>query len=417
MNTSTDKLFIQKIAQICQLLDDLSMDGLHITGIAKNTVDLQVISSLLKDAGDVDSYFDYEINILNVKFYKVASIFKNFEKLLSDSGYRRNTPSDSFYLVDDKQAYYSDEDNSFFINYLNIIKLYRFLEKKADHKSNDGGVQNLIFLGSKKLILSDEYDYTNLVELKDLDNFISKFSHDDSIQGVSHKEKDQILKKTLVKFFKDCDSIKLSQVIQDFSKINNYVSDELDIYMSKFSYDDVRKEVEKDKTDFIVRLNKVFSDIQTQLIGVPVSVILAADKLKIGSDATQGSNQFLGMHLTNCLVILAIGFYAIVLTMLIRNQTNTLDALKDEIDHHESLFKSKHKAIAERFQNSFNQIKNRYDHQKKMLLWVDILVSCAFGVIFIIAYTSSFSSNLNILLPFMGFSLLIGLVYFYNEYE
>ena len=417
MDTNTNKLFIQKIAKVCELLDELSMDGIHITGIAKNSIDLQIISSLLKDAEDIDSYFDFEVIQSKIKFYKVATIFKNFEKLLSDSGYRRNTPSDSFYLVDDKQAYYSDENNNFFNHYLNIIKLYDFLEKKSDHKSNDGGIQNLVFLGNKKLIISDEYSSIDLIELKDLDSFIAKFTHDDSIHGVSHKEKDQILKKSLANFFKDCDSIKLSQIIQDFSKINNYINDELDIYMSKFSYDDIRKEVEKDKTDFISRLNKVFSDIQTQLIGVPVSVILAADKLKIGRDATQATNQFLGMNLTNCLVILAIGFYAIVLTMLIRNQANTLEALQDEIDHHESLFNSKHKGIAERFQNSFNQIKNRYDHQKKMLLWVDILVSFAFGVIFIIAYASSFYSNLNVLLPIMGISLIIGLVYFYKEYK
>jgi hypothetical protein len=107
--------------------------------------------------------------------------------------------------------------------------------------------------------------------------------------------------------------------------------------MSKFSYDDVKKEVEKEKVDFIVRLNKVFSDIQTQLIGVPVSVILAADKLKIGNLAVNDPNKFHGISLTNILVILAIGFYAIVLAMLIRNQNNTLEAIKDEIDHHESL--------------------------------------------------------------------------------
>lgn len=417
MDTNTNKLFIQKIANVCDLLDELSMDGIHITGIAKNSIDLQTISLLLQDAEDLDSEFVYDINGLNVKLYRVASIFKNLEKLLSASEYRRNTPFDSFYLVDNKQAYYSGEDNPFFNHYLNIIKLYDFLEKKSDHKSNDSGIQNLVFLGNKKLIISDEYSSIDLIELKDLNSFIAKFTHDDSIQGVSHKEKDQIFKKSLANFFKDCDSIKLSQIIQDFSKINNYINDELDIYMSKFSYDDIRKEVEKDKTDFIARLNKVFSDIQTQLIGVPVSVILAADKLKIGGDATQAPNQFLGMNITNCLVILAIGFYAVVLTMLIRNQANTLEALKDEIDHHESLFNSKHKGIAERFQNSFNQIKNRYDHQKKMLLWVDLLVSLAFGVIFIIAYTSSFYANLNILLPIMGISLIIGLVYFYKEYE
>lgn len=417
MNAINEKQFIKKIAQVCELLDNLSMEGRHVTGVPKNSVDLLKIQQLLSELQKIEPEFDDDSNGSKIKFDRTASIFKNFEKLLGQSDYRRKIPCNSFYLVDDKQAYYTDEDNSFFYNYINIIKLFDFLEKKSDHKSYDSGIQNLVFLGSKKLIISDEYSSIDLIELKDLDSLITKFSSHETAHSVSHKEKDLILKKSLVSFFKDCDNIKLSQIIQDFSKFNSYVNNELDIYMSKFSYDDIRKEVEKDKTDFIVRLNKVFSDIQTQLIGVPVSVILAADKLKIGAKELEDPNRFLGISLTNILVIFAIGFYAIVLTMLIRNQTNTLDALKDEIEHHESLFNSKHKGIAERFQKSFTQIKNRYEHQKRMLLWVDILVCLAFGIIFIIAYTNSFVSNLEILLKIMGVTLLVGLVYFYKEYE
>ncbi|WP_252715912.1 hypothetical protein [Acinetobacter johnsonii] len=138
--------------------------------------------------------------------------------------------------------------------------------------------------------------------------------------------------------------------------------------------------------------------------------------MKIVNLAVNDPNKFHGISLTNILVILAIGFYAIVLAMLIRNQNNTLEAIKDEIDHHESLFNSKHKGMAQKFNKSFAQIKNRYEHQKRMLLWVDILVCLAFGLIYLIAYVSSFS-NLEILLPLMLVVLISGLFYFYKQYE
>jgi len=416
MNISSDKLFVQKITRVCELLDGLSMDGSRITGTVRNSTDLSEIEQLLQEAERLEDDLSHEIQGLKVTFYKVSRIFKNFEKLLSDSNYRRRCPADNFYLIDDKQAFYVDEENPFFNNYLKVIELYKFLENKADHKSNDVGQYRLVFLSNKKLVITDEYSVADLIEINNLDVFVSKFSTNESTQGVSSKEKDQILKKALINFFKDCEVISFSQIIQDFTRLNICINDELDIYMSKFSYDDIKKEVEKEKVDFIVRLNKVFSDIQTQLIGVPVSVILAADKLKIGKLASNDPNKFYGISLTNALVILAIGFYAIVLAMLIRNQNNTLEALKDEIDHHESLFNNKHKGMAQKFKKSFTQIKNRYEHQKRMLLWVDVLVCSAFGLIYLIAYTSSFS-NLEILLPIMGLCLAVGLICFYKEYE
>lgn len=416
MTTSSNRLFIEKIAKVCELLDDLSIDGSRITGIVKNQENLQEVKSLLQQAEDINDELSHDIQNSKVTFYKVHGIFKDFEKLLTDSNYRRALPSNSFYFIDDKQVFYNDVDNIYFEKYLKLINLYQFFEAKADHKSDDLGQYSLVFLGNKKLLITDEYTAEDLIEIKDLDIFIAKFLNDESSHGVSNKEKDQILKKSLVNFFKDCEVIKFSQIIQDFQKLNNYINDELDIYMSKFSYEDVKKEVEKEKNDFIVRLNKVFSDIQTQLIGVPVSVILAADKLKIGSAALADTNNFIGISLTNLLVVLAISFYAIVLAMLIRNQNNTLEALKDEIDHHESLFNSKHKGMAQKFKKSFLQIKNRYEHQKKMLLWVDILVCIAFGTIYLIAYTSSLS-NLEVLLPIMAGCLLIGIVFYYRQYE
>lgn len=416
MNVNSDKLFVQKIARVCELLDGLSMDESRITGNVRNSSDLSEVTNLLLEAEGIDDDLAPIIQGSKITFYKVNQIFKNFEKLISDSSYRRKVPADYFYLVEDKRAFYIDEESDYFSNYLNIIKLYKFLESKADHKNTDTEKPSLVFLSSKKLLITDLYSKNDLIELNELDSFIARFSTDESTQGVSSKEKDQILKKSLINFFKDCEVICLSQIIQDFTKLNNSINDELDIYMSKFSYDDVKKEVEKEKVDFIVRLNKVFSDIQTQLIGVPVSVILAADKLKIGKLAENDLNKFYGISLTNALVILAIGFYAIVLAMLIRNQKNTLEALKDEIDHHESLFNNKHKAMAEKFKKSFSQIKNRYEHQKRMLLWVDILVCSAFGVIYLIAYANSFS-NLEILLPVMLVCLVIGLIYFYVQYD
>ncbi|BFM88854.1 hypothetical protein JUNP586_3301 [Acinetobacter baumannii] len=80
-----------------------------------------------------------------------------------------------------------------------------------------------------------------MIEIPDAIKFMSKFLTEDLSNGITNKEKDQILKKTLVNFFKDCETIKFSQIINDFKKLNHCVDSELDIYMSKFSYEDIKK--------------------------------------------------------------------------------------------------------------------------------------------------------------------------------
>ncbi|MDY7374240.1 hypothetical protein UE233_16605 [Acinetobacter oleivorans] len=383
------KAFVQKLENCCMLLNELQMQGTVITGVAANQDNYDKTCLILQDLEQIDEGLDpvFQPNSLQVRFSKNQQIFYDFERLLNVPDYRRAFPCEYFYFIKDKQAFYIDEENSYFNNYKKIIELYVFFVSKADYV--DGG--DLIFLGNAKIIINDNYNEKDLIELPDFDNFKNKFISnvkDDS--NVSLKEKEKLLKKALVSFFNNVEKISLSQLIQDFHKFHVFVNDELDLYMSKFSYEDVKDQVERDKVDFIVRLNKVFSDIQTQLIGVPVSVILAADKLKIGDAANSDPNKLLGFSMSNLLVIGAIGFYAIVISMLIRNQNNSLQALHEEIKFHKQRFETKHKGLAQKFEKSFTQLESRYSHQKRMLFWIDALVSLAFGSIFLIfIYASS----------------------------
>ncbi|AIL77274.1 hypothetical protein IX87_01085 [Acinetobacter baumannii] len=119
------KLFIEKIAQACDLLYDLSMEGSRITGRAKNNDDLIKVTNLLRDAEKIEEELSFSSNGLIITFYKVLNIFKNFDKLLNDSNYRRDVPAQFFYLIESKKAFYFDRVDSYFENYLNIIDLLR----------------------------------------------------------------------------------------------------------------------------------------------------------------------------------------------------------------------------------------------------------------------------------------------------
>jgi hypothetical protein len=72
------------------------MDESRISGIARNSTDLAEISLLLQQAEELEDELSHEVQGLNITFYKVSQIFKNFEKLLNNSSYRRKVPASNF---------------------------------------------------------------------------------------------------------------------------------------------------------------------------------------------------------------------------------------------------------------------------------------------------------------------------------
>lgn len=421
MTDHIDKLFLKEIVSIYMGLTQVSEnESGSIKGYAKNNEEFNNFKDILQKYNEhYDLEYSCNVSNFQIKFCHPEGTFASFQKLLSSSTERRKIPYDNFYIRDVQQAYYSDEEptSSEIKSYLQNIDLFSFLTEKCDHINFHSTAYELIFLDKKKLIISDEYNSQSLIELLEFEDFKNKFCDD----AINIKEKNHILKKSLVNFFEPTDKvqlkIKLSDVIEQFTKLCNYINDELDLYMSNFSYEAIKKEVEKDKVDFTVRLNKVFSDIQAQLIGVPVSVILAANGMNLlKTQDTQNNLLIFSIDSKNLLIFAGILFYAFMLTMLIRNQQNTLDALKDEINSHQKLLEAKHKAIADKFKNSFNQINKRYLHQKTMLLWVDIAVSLAFGLVFLLFFYYTFTE---ILFPLMIMSLIyfLGLIFFNHRYR
>ncbi|ESK53196.1 hypothetical protein [Acinetobacter tjernbergiae] len=415
MTDQIDKSFLKEMINVYDLLDPLTKDSVGgVEGCAKNKSDFDKINEIYNKYKD-DYELDWSFNstTLKIQFDHPSGTYSNFDKLLLNSSDRRIIPFSNFYIRDIKQIYLMDEEPSGKVGkYIKIINLYNFLKSNADHINENPIAYSLVFLDKKKLIITDEYEASDLVELRNLDDIISKFSDD----VLNPKEKKHIFKKALVGYFGGTSEIKLSDVINQFDKICDYINDELDLYMSNFSYETVKKEVEKDKVDFTIRLNKVFSDIQSQLIGVPVSVILAGANLNLIKSNQNSSVLIFSVDAKNFIIFAGILFYAFTLTILIRNQHNTLAALKDEIDSHKKLLEAKHKAIADKFKGSFEQINNRYEHQKKMLLWIDCAVAIAFGLIFILFFYYSFENSYFSFL-IMSFVLMIGLFKFYNNYE
>lgn len=142
-----------------------------------------------------------------------------------------------------------------------------------------------------------------------------------------------------------------------------------ELYVAEFSFQKVKAEVEKEKLEAILKLNKVFSDIQNQLLAVPVALVLVSGQMEDKGAWTS----------KNVLIWLGALVFSILMNLMIRNQRNTLKAIKQEIDQQKQQIERKYQSIAQRFAEIYIEIDNRYTHQRRLIAVVDSLVAISFG--------------------------------------
>ena len=135
-----------------------------------------------------------------------------------------------------------------------------------------------------------------------------------------------------------------------------------ELFAAGFSYEKVRDQVEAARVEYSGKIHKVFSDIQNQLLGIPVATIIVATQMK---DAKTNGYEFW----VNTAVLLGCWIFAILMIFLLHNQSHTLAVLRDEINRQKRQLKKEFAAIEDSFNDTFNYLSKRALTQR-VILWV-----------------------------------------------
>lgn len=240
------------------------------------------------------------------------------------------------------------------------------LEKASDHQGGIGNAKTLIFLNKEKIEIIPKYTGADLHEIPNLSEFEAEF-----ITSETHQEqKRTILKTVLAELFSGCKVLPFSVLLACFEEFADKVRASYQLYVAEFSFQKVKAEVEKEKLDAMVKLNKVFSDVQGQLLAVPVALVLVGGQME---DKGTWTSKNLSIWLGSLI------FY-ILMNLLICNQRHTLKAVKNEIDQQRQQIESKYQTIAPRFQRIYQEIDDRHTHQQRLIRVVDGLVIISFTI-------------------------------------
>lgn len=281
---------------------------------------------------------------------------------------RRIQPPKRFYVADLSFLY--EEQASFpsvLQAYFHASTLFRLLQGVADHCNTSDCT--LVFWEKGKIILTSDYSKEDLAIPIEIGNLRSEFFE----SNTHSKQKHTIIRMALLEEFNGCLTVRLGDLLKRFHTFSERVFSSYQLYVSEFSFEKIKAEIEKEKLEFTTKLNKVFSDIQSQLLAIPVALVLVGGQL-------ESTNQW---TLKNGLIWVGVLFFCILMNLLIRNQRNTLAAIRHEIDQQWLQIRGKHSSVADRFSASYKQLEFRHLHQERLIRAISGMVA------FSLAATSS----------------------------
>ncbi|WP_240439117.1 hypothetical protein, partial [Pseudomonas aeruginosa] len=139
-------------------------------------------------------------------------------------------------------------------------------------------------------------------------------------------------------------------------------------------------EVNTFKVDTITKIHKAITDIQAQVLGIPVATFVALSQLK---KTTSLNSQFAA---NTAIYVGAIIFCALLIGFLV-NQKATLDTISSEVDRQEDSFKKKFGDNKKPYETEFKKIRSRLLSQYAALYGIgalDILMFLSSSIYYIV---------------------------------
>lgn len=320
---------------------------------------------------DVNDLEKHNGKVALIKLIKPQGIFQSWKEFLDFKPNLIKCP-DNFYLLDDRLTYPTDVIEGELKHYLGVVKLVELLIEHADHTEHlsDVVVDKVTYLHKARIDIQLQYGKDDLVDSLDGITAIYAYFGDNS-----HKEqKVSILKEALFGLgIANNTEKKLSYLIQNFGEFSKRFIENYNLFVSEFSFDEVRKEYEEKKRDYFIKLDEIFSSVQSKMLGIPISLALASFKLStIVDEKSFWANLFLSISII---------VYSAMMIMLIKNQKHSLKALKSEFTSQMNRLKHQYSEQYEKIQDMITDLDNRHDYQKSCLNWFYVMCCTLFIIV------------------------------------
>ncbi|HEQ3516354.1 hypothetical protein [Vibrio parahaemolyticus] len=311
---------------------------------------------------------EYRVSISLVNLHQDGvEIYSNWSQFFKKSKNKHIIP-DSFYIISDKSKFTGDTESltGDLKHYINTVVLIKILLDQADHTDivNGSNVPNAIMLHKNRLEIPCNY------KLEDIQSGIDGITHISKwIKDESHKDQRvSIFKTALYDFLKSVQKDRrFEYLLTHFGEFSAQVIENYDLFVSEFSFDDVRLEYQEKKREYMLKINETFSSIQTKALGIPVSLAFVALRLSTSKtgDVTEATNMLL---FASALV------YGLMMWLLIQNQKHSLKSIETEYQGQINRLKKKYPEHHAKIASEFADLDKRCRTQRFQLNFFLVLI-------------------------------------------
>lgn len=298
-------------------------------------------------------------------------VLRDANALLSRSDILRGTSSSDWYLVCGDIASWEQPAGDL-AKLPSIRGLVAHLEKAA--AIFDQRVNALVFLREKRFDVQLACTTRDLreLDLTSLDSLLSELDRDDG----HTKQRNEIMATAVFDMTQnELPAERFGALLRQIEDLRQRVVDGYTLFASSFSFEALRKDVETFYIDHVAKIHKTLSDIQGQLLGVPVSTIVVATQLK--PVAADPSNLWI-----NCAVLVGALVFCILLTVSVLNQLHTLGVLDEDVKQKQASLRDTGTGLEERLGGRLEKLRTRIVFH---LMALKIVVAAA-GVGLLIAF-------------------------------
>lgn len=170
-------------------------------------------------------------------------------------------------------------------------------------------------------------------------------------------------------------SERFSTLLRKVAELHQRFIDGYKLFASSFSFEKVRDQAEALRIEYTGKIHKTLSDIQGQLLGIPVSTIVVATQFK--SVAADPANLW-----TNAAVLAGAAIFCVLLLFSLWNQYQTLEVITQEVTRHEASLKKDNADLADRLKEVFGSLHNRIALHMGILIAVGIIAALGLMIAF-----------------------------------
>lgn len=254
--------------------------------------------------------------------------------------------------------------------YHKILTFISLLKESAAYLDSDR--EEVVFIHEGKFALPLNYEVSDLLtsDLSEMKKIEEAFTSD------THREqKLVILADAAISIVKSTPPMeRFKYLLSHISELQKKFSDGYKLFVSNFSYDKVRSDLEAAKIEYTGKIHKIFSDIQNQVVGIPVATVIIATQMKdAGAEKATSYETWV-----NSAVLLGCWIFVILVSFLICNQRHTLEVLDSEITRQKELIKKNYQAIAPNFNDIFQALDKRLRLQRYILWAISFVLMSGF---------------------------------------